>query len=332
MASPIKSTKKASLESWRISIAPMVGQSTRQMRYLWRQLCSNCLLYTEMIPVNSLLHNDPRVYLDFSKLEKPLALQLASNSPTDLIKAVTLAQDWDFDEINLNVGCPSCKLTHSGVGAAMIKQPELTAECIAAMKSVAKVPITVKTRLGADDWDDDEKLHNFVSRLADVGVDRIIMHARKAWLKGLNPKQNRNAPPLQYERVAKLQKNFPDLPIIINGGIDNMTQLDEILTEFGSVMIGRLAYRDPLILKTIAKIYWGEDDKNVHLSEIINRQLTYASKRWQEEGEAFRRSGIHLLNICKGEVGARSYRRHLSSMLQNNQPPTFAQLSEFIPN
>ena len=230
------------------------------------------------------------------------------------------------------MGCPSCKLTDAGVGAAMIKQPELTAECVAAMKNAAgkKVPITVKTRLGADDWDDDEKLHKFVSLLSDAGVDRVIVHARKAWLQGLNPRQNRNAPPLEYERVAKLQASFPQLPITLNGGINNIEQCDELVHKFGSVMIGRLAYQDPLILKRIAKIYWNEDDKEIPISELIKRQLEYAAERWQE-GEEFRRSGIHLLNLYKGVPGASIYRRRLSEMLHLKQPPTFAQLSPFIP-
>lgn len=322
------------LEPWRISLAPMVGQSTRQMRYLWRQLCSSCLLYTEMIPVQTLLRKKTGYTLDYSPIEKPLALQIAGNIPADLAAATKLALEWHYDEINLNVGCPSCKLSQSGLGAEMIKQPQLTADCVAAMVMVAKpagLPVTVKTRLGADDWDDDDKLHRFINLLQQAGVSRIIIHARKAWLQGLNPRQNRNAPPLQYERVLKIQQAFPDLPITVNGGITNMNQLDSMLQEFGSVMIGRWAYGDPLILREIAQTYWGEDDKNIDINELIKRQLEYASNRWQQ-GEEFRLSGIHLLNLGKGFKGARHYRQELSSILQNKEPPSFAQVSPYIPS
>ena len=309
----------------------MVNRSTRQMRHLWRQLCTSCLLYTEMVPVQSLLRGDPKRHLEYSALEKPLALQVAGNNSKDLAKATKLAMDYDYDEINLNVGCPSCKLTQSGVGAAMIKEPERTAECVAAMTAVSKIPVTVKTRLGADDWDDDDKLERFIGLLQEAGTSRIILHARKAWLKGLNPKQNRNAPPLQYERVAKQQRNFPDLPITLNGGIGSFSTLDKTLAEFGSVMIGRWAYRNPLILQEIACKYWHED-KSLEVGELIKKQLDYASQRWQEAEEPFRHSGGHLLNLCNGMKGARRYRQELNSLLVDKQPPSFNSIGPFIPH
>ena len=318
------------MQSWRISIAPMVGCSTRQMRYLWRQLCKSCLLYTEMVPVQSLLHGPQSRLLEYNELEKPLALQVAGNRPSDLATATKLAMDYNYDEINLNLGCPSCKLTHSGVGAAMIKDPRLSAECVAAMAAVAKIPVTVKTRLGVDDWDDDDKLYQFVSLLKQAGASRIIIHARKAWLKGLNPQQNRNLPPLQYARVARLQQALPDLPITLNGGINDFVRLDTKLKKFGSVMIGRWVYRNPLILQEIGRKYWGEDNR-LKANDLIKNQLEYARQGWQEREEIFRRSGIYLLNLYNGHKGARRYRQELSILLQKKEPPPFSQIRPFIP-
>ena len=332
------------IPAWRISIAPMVSYSTRQMRYLWRQLCASCLLYTEMIPVASMLRGNQGGHrgshlerlLGYSECEKPLALQVASNSPTELKQATRLAIEWGYDEINLNTGCPSCKLTQAGVGAYMIKQPQLTAECIAAMKSISnaggisRIAVTLKTRLGVDDWDDDEKLHYFIGQTQQAGVDRVIIHARKAWLKGLNPAQNRNTPPLDYKRVARLKKAFPDLPIILNGGINNVAELTAELNRFDGVMIGRAAYRQPLILQEIARRFFAEKNEAPTIEELLERQLNYAQERWRG-GEAFRYTGMHLLNIYNGKVGARRYRQELSKMLRESKPPSVSDVCSFLP-
>ena len=335
-----RDASNGSIPAWRISIAPMVSYSTRQMRYLWRQLCASCLLYTEMIPVASMLRGNKAGHLErllgYSECEKPLALQVASNSPTELKQATRLAIEWGYDEINLNTGCPSCKLTQAGVGAYMIKQPQLTAECIAAMKSISnaggisRIAVTLKTRLGVDDWDDDEKLHYFIEQTQQAGVDRVIIHARKAWLKGLNPAQNRNTPPLDYERVARLKKAFPDLPIILNGGINNIGELTAQLDKFDGVMIGRAAYRQPLMLQEIAHRFFAEKNEAPTIEELLERQLNYAQERWRG-GEAFRYTGMHLLNIYNGKAGARRYRQELSKMLRESKPPSVSEVCSFLP-
>lgn len=320
-----------SLSSWKVSIAPMVNYSTRQMRHIWRLLCSDCLLYTEMLPVKSMLHGNRERLLDYSEYEKPLALQVAGNSPLELAEAAHLAKEWGYDEINLNTGCPSCKLTQAGMGACMIKEPKLTAECIAAMKSVAGIPVTLKTRLGVDDWDDDEKLHCFIREVKSAGLDRVIIHARKAWLNGLSPSQNRSIPPLNFGRVERISKAFPELPIIINGGIDSIAEINSALKRFDGVMIGRAAYNNPLILKKIAEEFFATDKTKVNMDDLVKMQLSYAQKRWQE-GEPFRYSGIHLLNLYNGKSGARLYRREMSRLLRRKNPPSINEVRAFLPH
>src|SRR5690625_3774650 len=228
-----------------LSIAPMLDWTDRHYRYLMRLMSRRVLLYTEMVNMNAILRGDPERHLGFSPQEHPVALQIAGDDPEKLARAAVIAQEWGYDEVNLNVGCPSERVQNGNFGACLMATPELVAESMAAMKEAVSIPVSVKHRIGIDELDSYEHMLNFVSKVSEAGVDRFIVHARKAWLKGLSPKENRDVPPLKYEHVYRLKEELPHLDIHINGGVKTFERVREHLQYVDGVMIGRWAYGDP---------------------------------------------------------------------------------------
>lgn len=308
----------------------MVRYSTRAMRYLWRQLSTDCLLYTEMHTASALLKGNHAQLLDYSPDEKPLALQLADNSPRRLKICARIGEDYGYDEINFNVGCPSKSATQGGFGACLIKEPEWVAECVATMAQATHLPITVKTRLGVDDTDSFERLHFFTAQLAAVKTAKLIIHARTALLKGLSPNKNLSIPPLKHDWAYQIKQSFPQLAIILNGGIRSLAAIEYALERTDGVMIGRVAYQNPMFIRQIARFIYGKHSTMTR-KELLERMLNYARQRYQDSGESFHHTGKHLLHLYQGMPGARHYRREMTLRLQNPQPPSLSQVKNFLP-
>lgn len=292
-----------------ISVAPMMDWTDRHGRYFLRLIASHVLLYTEMVTTGALLHGDRNYLLQFDPLEHPLALQLGGSDPQQLASCAKFAEDWGYDEVNLNVGCPSDRVQSGRIGACLMLQPQLVGDCIAAMRDAVKLPVTVKCRIGVDDYDSYEDLIHFIKTIAQAGCQAFIIHARKAWLKGLSPKENRETPPLQYEVVRQIKKDFSDLTIIINGGIRTLADIDEHLKSVDGVMIGREAYSNPYFLAEIGQRYFALPEKP--RTQIVARLLPYVEKQLQGN---IKLSHItrHILGLFYGQKGANKWRRHLS--------------------
>lgn len=290
----------------------MMTYSDQHFRMLARLLTRHTLLYTEMITTSELLHGKCFHLLSYNREEHPLALQLGGSNPVDLALCARMGEDLGYDEINLNVGCPSNRVQSAQFGACLMKNPDLVAGCIAAMKNAVKILVTVKTRIGVDDLDSYENLYYFVAAIAEAGCDVFILHARKAWLKGLNPRKNRSVPPLQYEMVYRLKKDFPKLEIIINGGIKTIAEIKSHLNYVDGVMIGREAYANPLLMASFDReFYQQKNTVALHPKEILQQYLPYISGQLAN-GVKLRYLTRHLLNLFHGKPGARHWRRYLS--------------------
>lgn len=294
----------------RLSVAPMMDWTDRHCRYFHRLLAPKALLYTEMVTTGALIHGPAKRHLDFDGLERPLALQLGGSSPVDLQKAVQIAADYPYDEINLNVGCPSERVQNGAFGACLMAEPELVRDCCAAMIDASSLPITIKTRIGIDDSEDYVFLKYFVETVATAGVDVFIIHARKAWLKGLSPKQNRMIPPLCYDHVYRLKEERPDLTIIINGGIVDPQQAAAMVEKCDGVMVGRQAYHEPASLPAFEKALFGQAIA-LEPHEVIELLSGYIDQQ-MAKGTPFRSIARHTLGLFNGRPGARRYRRVLS--------------------
>lgn len=291
---------------WQLCIAPMMAWTDRHYRYLMRLIAPHVRLYTEMVTTGALLHGHAQRYLAFSSQEHPVALQLGGHCPQQLALCARMGEDAGYDEININIGCPSDRVQTGRFGACLMKEPELVAACVASMQQQVKIPVTVKTRIGIDAFDDYVFLQKFIETVQQAPCHTFIIHARKAWLNGLNPKQNREIPPLDYDRVYQLKKDYPHLNLIINGGITTQIQVAQHLQHVDGVMIGRSAYSDPF--------YWKQ---NQHLSRITVAEqfLDYMSQRHQQ-GEPIWPMARHLLNLFNGVTGAKAWRRVLSTNAQ----------------
>ncbi len=313
-----------------VSIAPMMRYSTPQMRYLWRQLCKDCLLYTEMQPSAALVGERGKQRLQFHSCEKPLALQVAGHDPVTLAHCARLASRANYDEINFNMGCPSESASVGCFGAALMKNKSLATNCVRSMVRASDIPVSVKMRTGIDELDDLQYLASLIEDLVAAGTAKVIIHARKAVLGGLSPKQNRTVPPLQPERVYALKKIFPDTPIILNGGLRDMDSVRIALKRTDGVMIGRIAYEDPMFLGELAKNIYAKSAR-VSRYALLEKVLDYANERWQL-GEPFHRTGKHLLNLYKGTPGGKGFRRYLTRrMQQQDRPPSMEELSPHLP-
>ena len=301
----------------KISIAPMMDCTDRHFRVIMRKISSKALLYTEMIVAQSLIYTDKKEkFLDFSEEEHPISIQFGGDNPNYLKEAAKMAQDWGYDEINFNVGCPSSKVSSGNFGASLMNSPDKVAQCIEALKNNCNLPITIKHRIGVDNNDSYNNLNNFVRKISNSGADRFAIHARKAFLKGLNPKENRNIPPLRYDVVRKLKKENPTLLIEINGGFTNIDQCLDGLEIFDGIMIGRSAYKHPLQWAEIDNKIYGLDCSPKNASEIIFSLIPYLENHLQTHGKSWDICK-HLINIVQNIPKAKLWRNKVTNMSIN---------------
>ena len=295
----------------RLSVAPMLDWTDRHCRYFLRLITRRTLLYTEMVTTGALIHGDRERHLGFDPAEHPLALQLGGSSPADLAACARMAEDRGYDEVNLNVGCPSDRVQNGRFGACLMAEPILVAECVAAMKEAVAVPVTVKTRIGIDHRDSYEDLTGFVAAVTAAGCDALIVHARKAWLQGLSPRENREVPPLRYDVVERLKDDFPALPIAINGGVTTLAQAGALLTRLDGVMIGREAYQNPWVLAGADRVIFGDSNPSPSSHGVLEAYIPYVEQNLSA-GIPLNAMTRHILGLFQGRPGARAWRRHLS--------------------
>jgi tRNA-dihydrouridine synthase A len=289
----------------------MMDWTDRHCRYFHRLISRHALLYTEMVTTGALIHGDHRRFLQFNPEEHPLAFQLGGSNPRELALCATLVEDFGYDEVNLNVGCPSDRVQNGRFGACLMLEPELVADCVAAMCNAVSVPVTVKSRIGVDNQDSYHELANFVDKVASAGCKTFIVHARKAWLSGLSPKQNREIPPLNYDVVYQLKAEFPHLEIVLNGGILNLDQTEDQLQHIDGVMVGREAYQNPYLLAGVDTRLFNNPLPANSRHEIIALLLPYIETQLTN-GVRLNSITRHILGLFHGEPGARAWRRHLS--------------------
>jgi len=293
-----------------ISVAPMMDWTDRHCRYFMRLLSPGALMYTEMITAAAIQHGDAARLLSFNQAEHPIAVQLGGSDPAMMARAAIRAAEFGYDEININVGCPSDRVQSGQFGACLMLDPGLVADCFMAMQAVVDVPVTVKTRIGIDEHDSDEFLHQFINPLVAAGCRRFVVHARIAVLSGLSPKENRSVPPLNYERVFRLKRNIPDLEIVLNGGITDLAEVAAVLPHVDGVMIGRQAYHQPYFLAELehyVRPEWQPPERKL----IVEQMMNYVESELRE-GESLARVTRHMLGLFAGQPGARAWRRHLS--------------------
>ncbi len=297
----------------KLSIAPMMDCTDKHFRMIIRKISSKALLYTEMIVAQSLIYTDKKEkFLNFNEEEHPISIQFGGDNPQILKEAAQMAEDWGYDEINFNVGCPSPRVCSGNFGASLMKEPKKVAQCIESLKNSCNLPITIKHRIGVDEVDSFYSLDNFVKQIANAGADRFTIHARKAILKGLNPKQNRTIPPLNYEMVRKLKQSNPNLIIEINGGITNIEQCINALNDFDGVMIGRSIYKHPLRWSEIDKKIYGLNTKAKTASKIIFSLIPYIENHLQNGGKTWDICK-HLINLVEGIPKAKIWRNQIST-------------------
>lgn len=305
--------------AFRFSIAPMMDWTDRHCRFFHRLLTRRALLYTEMITAEAVIHGDRQKLLGFSPEEHPVALQLGGSDPQRLATAARIGADLGYDEINLNVGCPSDRVQEGRFGACLMAEPDLVAACVAAMRQACDVPVTVKCRIGIDDQDSEADLERFVSAVAAAGCTTFIVHARKAWLQGLSPKENRAVPPLDYGRVYRLKAAHPGLTIVINGGIRSLDEAEQHLQRVDGVMLGRAAYQTPYLLAEVDRRFFGSSEALVSRREAIERLIPYI-ERHLAGGGRLNNITKHVLGLYHGEPGARMFRRLLSGGDMRGRP------------
>jgi tRNA-dihydrouridine synthase A len=296
----------------RLSIAPMMDHTDKHFRYFMRILSKHAVLYTEMITTGALIHGDRQRFLDFNDVEHPLAIQLGGSNPNDLTECSKMAEDEGYDEVNLNIGCPSDRVQNGQFGACLMSNKELVAECINTIQSKIKIPVTIKTRIGIDDLDSYEFLYNFIKITHEAGCDTFIIHARKAILSGLSPKENRAIPPLNYERVHKIKQDFPKLNITINGGFTELDNIKSQLQHVDGVMVGRAAYQNPFMLAEADNVLFENLEPASTRETILNEYRNYVDEQLQQ-GERIKNLTRHVIGLYQGQPGARKYRQLLSA-------------------
>jgi len=294
-----------------LSIAPMMDRTNRHYRFFMRQITRHTLLYTEMVTSHAILHGDLEYLLGFEDVEHPIALQLGGDNPADLARCAQIAVDYGYDEVNLNVGCPSSRVQRGSFGACLMKTPETVARAAEAMMAAVDIPVTVKHRIGVDDLDRYEDMANFVRVVSGTGVQRFSVHARKAWLQGLSPKQNRTVPPLRYDDVYRLKEAFPHLDIEINGGIVTLDQAEAHLERVDAVMIGRAAWDDPWLFSDADRRFFGENGPTTSRDDVVMAMLPYLA-RWSAGEHKLHRVTRHMQNLYRGQRGARRWKQILS--------------------
>jgi tRNA-dihydrouridine synthase A len=298
--------------SFRFSVAPMMDWTDRHCRFFHRILTRRTRLYTEMVTADAVVYGPRERLIGFDAFEHPLALQLGGADPQRLAEAAAIGADFGYDEINLNCGCPSDRVQSGRFGACLMREPALVGECVAAMKAAVKIPVTVKCRIGVDDQEPREALFAFVDQVKASGVDAVVVHARKAWLEGLSPKENRDIPPLDYPLVVALKRAHPDLPIAINGGIHDLDTTSVLLRDVDGVMMGRAAYQSPELLIAVDPVLFGARAPVADGFEAIEAYAPYV-ERQLARGVRLHDMTRHLLGLFAGRPGARAYRRHLAT-------------------
>ena len=292
-------------------VAPMMNWTDRHCRSFMRLISNKAILYTEMVTTGALLYGDADYHLQMDADESPVALQLGGSDPRELEKCSNLVSKYNYSEINLNCGCPSDRVQHGMFGAVMMKNAKLTAECISALLNSSQLPITVKHRIGVDDADSYDFLQDFIGTVSDVGCKTFIIHARKAWLKGLSPKQNREIPKLNYDRVYQLKQDYPHLEIVINGGISSLECSIKHLEKIDGVMIGREAYTNPYLLAEVDQRIYGQDKPIIKREEIAEKFCEYIDNEMRK-GTKLHAMTRHMLGLFRGVKGAKQFRRYLS--------------------
>lgn len=298
-------------QRYTFSVAPMMDWTDRHCRAFHRVLSNQALLWTEMVTADAVIHGDRDRLIGFSDAEHPIVLQLGGNEPDKMAEAARVAEAFGYDEVNINCGCPSDRVQSGAFGACLMREPETVAACVAAMKSAVSIPVTVKCRIAIDDDPPRETLFEFVDRVSDAGCEVFTVHARKAWLKGLSPKENREIPPLDYELVAELKQARPDLTIIVNGGIKTLEDCQVHLQTFDGVMLGRAAYQTPALLGSVDHVLFDSAAAQLDAVDAVARYRPYIAARL-EEGARLSSITRHLLGLFNGQPGARLWRRTLS--------------------
>ncbi|RFF26624.1 MULTISPECIES: tRNA dihydrouridine(20/20a) synthase DusA [unclassified Wenzhouxiangella] len=302
-----------------LSVAPMMDWTDRHCRYFHRLLAPRVLLYTEMVTTGAVIHGDRERLLGFDPAEHPVALQLGGSDPEELARAARAGAEFGYDEINLNVGCPSDRVQKGRFGACLMKEPGLVRDCLAAMREAVEIPVTVKTRIGVDECESEGFFFEFVDTVAESGISTVIVHARKAWLSGLSPKENREVPPLIHERVHALKARNPELNILINGGITEIDDALEHLEYVDGVMLGRAAYQNPWILAQLSReLGWPAARSR---EAVVEAMVDYA-RRHIEAGGRLNHVARHMLGLFHGQPGARYWRRHLSQNMHSDGADT----------
>lgn len=301
----------------RFCVAPMIDVTDRHYRYLARLLSQHALLYTEMITTGAILNGDQEYLLGYTNQEHPLALQLGGSNTDELAQCARIGEDYGYDEINLNVGCPSDKVQNNMIGACLMAHPALVTECMQAMIESVKIPVTIKHRIGINDVDDYDVLARFVEQISSSGCNTFIVHARNAILKGLSPKQNREVPPLQYDKVYRLKADFPELEIIINGGIDTIEDSKKHLTLVDGVMLGRAANHNSAILTQVDQQLYGSSLDIPDRRQVALTYFAYMREK-NEQGTALHHMSGHIMGLFQGVPGARALRRHISEYIHGS--------------
>ena len=303
----------------RFCVAPMMDRTDRHERFFLRCLSKKAYLYTEMINANAVLFGNQNELLKFNECEHPLAIQLGGNDPIKLSEAATISESYGYDEINLNIGCPSTKVQNGDFGAILMKNPNLVAKCVKAIKNKVNIPVSVKCRIGVDDMDEKKDLNTFIKKVSDSGCEVFIVHARKAWLKGLSPKENRNIPPLNYERVYKLKDEFPHLEIIINGGLENIEDSKNHLTKVDGVMMGRKAYENPFQLTKVDHLFYGMPFLSKTRKEVLLKMIPYIIQQ-HRAGVKINLISRHFIGLTKGTRFAKQIRSSLTNLNALKEP------------
>lgn len=316
----------------RFSIAPMMDWTDRHCRHFHRLLSRHALLYTEMVTADAVIHGDRARLLGYAATEHPVALQLGGSEPDKLAEATRIATDYGYDEINLNVGCPSDRVQSGRFGACLMAEPDLVAQCVTAMQTATPMPVTVKCRIGIDDQDEDEDLSRFITAMRGAGITSVTIHARKAWLKGLSPKENRDIPPLNYPRVYRLKQAEPDLEVIINGGIETLEEVAEHLTHVDGAMLGRAAYHNPWLLHEVDHLLFEAPAPTLTRRDVVEQMVDYADQMKRDHGTPLHAIGRHILGLYQGVAGARRWRRHLSENMHRKdaQPSLFLDAADQV--
>jgi tRNA-dihydrouridine synthase A len=308
-------------EDWRMSVAPMMDWTDRHCRFFHRLLSRRTRLYTEMVTTGALLHGDVPRHLDFDASEHPVALQLGGSEPADLARCAQLGVEWGYDEINLNCGCPSERVQRGAFGACLMAEPRLVADCVKAMVDAVDVPVTVKHRIGIDKVEDYGFVRDFVGTVAEAGCRVFIAHARNAWLKGLSPKENREVPPLRYEMVHRLKREFPQLVIAINGGLASDDVVQEQLHAVDGAMIGREAYHHPWWLARWDELFYGEAPSELRRDDIEEQMVRYMEREHAQRGTPWHSVARHMMGLYNGLPGARRWRQVWSDHRLKGESP-----------